>query len=80
MRKHQGDFRGAKSGDEIQRDYDTFFSSDTLDVLQDVGGKLEKHETREQLCIIFQVTVIFKHRTPNLKIYDVPRSFTEKRV
>ena len=57
MRKHQGDFRGSKSPDEIRRDYDTFFSSEILDVLQDVDGKQEKREAREQLCIIFQVTV-----------------------
>ena len=59
MRKHQGDFHGSKSADEIQRDYDTFFSSEILEVLQDVRGKSEKREAREQLCIIFQVTVSY---------------------
>ena len=57
MRKHQGDFSGSKSADAIGRDYDTFFSSGILEILQDVHGTQEKLEAREQLCIIFQVIV-----------------------
>ena len=79
IRKHQGDFGGSKSGDEIRRDYDTLFSSDILEVLQDICGRQEQLEAREQLCDIFQVIVISntKHL---IQMYAVPGSFTKKRV
>lgn len=56
MRKHQGDFDGSRSANELGREYMAFFTNEVDDALQAVQDQ-DKNAAREQLCSIFQVTI-----------------------
>ena len=55
LKKHQGDFGDARSADGVGREYYSFFTADVQDALQDVQGKQNRIEAREELCSLFQV-------------------------